>query len=88
MNLLFVKSIQCSGSLKITIICLKEAYSVVILDKYFIPERKEEVRRRMEGDPSSQSSVPNEQPHRINISLPAAGAVLLHAFETSFGLMY
>jgi hypothetical protein len=67
---------------------LKEAYSVVILDKYFIPERKEEVRRRMEGDPSSQLSVQNEQPHRIIISLPAAGAVLLHALESSFGLLY
>lgn len=39
----------------------------------------------MEGDPSSQLSVQNEQPHRINISLPAAGAFLLHALEPSFG---
>ena len=39
----------------------------------------------MEGDPSSQLSVQNEQPHRIIISLPAAGAVLLHAIGTLFG---
>ncbi|MCL6602644.1 MAG: hypothetical protein K6T94_07210 [Paenibacillus sp.] len=40
---------------------------------------------KMEGDPSSQIGVQNEQPHRIIISLPAAGAVLLHAFGTLFG---
>lgn len=27
----------------------------------------------MEGDPGSRICVQNEQPHRINISLPAAG---------------
>lgn len=40
----------------------------------------------MEGDPGSRISVQKEQPHRINISLPAAGAVLLHALGPSFGL--
>ncbi|OMF92782.1 hypothetical protein BK144_12600 [Paenibacillus sp. FSL R7-0273] len=39
--------------------------------------------RRMEGDPGTQLCVQSEQPHRINISLPAAGAPLLHALETS-----
>lgn len=38
----------------------------------------------MEGDPGAQLSVQSEQPHRINISLPAAGAFLLYALETSF----
>lgn len=42
----------------------------------------------MEGDPSSHKSAQNEQPHRINISLPAAGALLLHALEPSFGLIH
>lgn len=37
----------------------------------------------MEGDPSAQLNVQNEQPHRINISLPAARAFLLHAHEPS-----
>lgn len=39
----------------------------------------------MEGDPGAQLSVQSEQPHRINISLPAAGAFLLHALGPSFG---
>lgn len=39
----------------------------------------------MEGDPGSRISVQKEQPHRINISLPAAGALLLHVSLTSFG---
>lgn len=38
----------------------------------------------MEGDPGTQLSVQSEQPHRISISLPAAGALFLHALETSF----
>lgn len=37
----------------------------------------------MEGDPGSQLNAQNEQPHRMNISLPAAGASLLHALESS-----
>lgn len=42
----------------------------------------------MEGDPGAQLSVQSEQPHRINISLPAAGAILLHALGTSFGSIH
>lgn len=40
----------------------------------------------MEGDPGTQLSVQSEQPHRINISLPAAGALLLHARDVILAL--
>ncbi len=40
----------------------------------------------MEGDPGTQLSVQNEQPHRTMISLPAGAAFLSFAPEPSLGM--